>query len=143
LKQATTFLLETLDKITLIPKIVVYDDACHMAKYVLNKNVTGTKFDNSTERSKKLSNMKFAVDRFHFQSHTDSWCKQNCDPDFFDKLININTSVCEQTNYWFGKHKYIMKHMSYDHFHFFMFILSDEYNKFKLIDFEYENLNKK
>ncbi len=142
IKQATTFLLEIIENISTDPKMIIYDDACHLAKYILNKNNTGKRFDNSTERAKKLSSMKFAVDRFHFLTHTNLWCKNNCNPDLFDDLIGINTSVCEQTNYWFGRHKYIMKHMNYEHFHLFLFILSDEYNKFKLIDFEYLKIKK-
>ena len=44
---------------------------------------------------------------------------------------NLNTSVCEQTNYWFGRFKYILKHMNLERFHFLIFLLCDNYNKEK------------
>ena len=46
------------------------------------------------------------ADRFHFKSYKDPNCKQFCNPDsnaFFNKL---NTSICEETNYWFGGNKH-------------------------------------
>jgi len=80
------------------------------------------------------------VDRFHFKSHVDNYCALNNDPDLVEELKGVNTSVCEQTNYWFGGYKHILKHMNYEHFHFIIFILCDEYNKIKLVNQKYHSL---
>lgn len=53
---------------------------------------------------------------------------------------NLNTSVCEQTNYWFGRFKYILKHMNLERFHFLIFLLCDNYNKEKLVHQKYSEL---
>lgn len=119
-----------------IPKVFIYDDACHLKKYVTNK--ASDKFDAKSDRGKRLSNSLIVCDRFHFLTHVDDWCRANCDPDLYPVLENVNTSVCEQTNMWFGGFKHMFKHMNYSHFHFTLYILADEYNKNQLIHKEYE-----
>ena len=112
-----------------------------MEKYITNHNKS-VKFKISSARSKILSNTKVVVDRFHFKSHVDVYCAANNDPDLITDLDDTNTSVCEQTNYWFGRYKYILKHMNLEHFHFFIFIVCDEFNKSKLINQKYNELKK-
>ena len=58
----------------------------------------------------------------------------NNDPDKLEELRDVNTSVWEQTNYWFGRYKHILKHMNYKHFHFMIYILCNEYNQEKIND---------
>ena len=141
--QVTSFLLDLIEISSDIPDIIIYDDACHLAKYVTNKS--SNLFKNNSKRADVLSKKRFFCDRFHFIKHKDDWCQKNCNPDDIPELENINTVVCEETNKWFGGFKYALKHMNYGRFHLMLYILSDEYNKFKLVNNRYEkekSLNK-
>ena len=82
-----------------------------MEKYITNHNKSKL-FTIASYRSIILSKTKVLVDRFHFKTHTDDYCGKNNDPDSIKELDNTNTSVCEQTNYWFGGYKHILKHMN-------------------------------
>ena len=53
----------------------------------------------------------------------------------------INTSVTEETNYYIGRFKHIFKHMNYPRFHFMLYIICDEFNRYKLIQKKYKVLN--
>ena len=122
------------------PKTILYDDACHLKKYVTNKS--SMKFNLSTNRGKNLASKNICVDRFHFTSHVDSWCQLNYDPNKMEELKDVNTSVTEETNYWFGRFKFIFKHMNYERYHFLLYTLSDEFNKFRLLEKKYELVRK-
>ena len=113
-----------------------------MEKYITNHK-NSTKFKIESSRSKILSNTKVVVDRFHYKTHVDGYCSLNNNPHSISDLDGINTSVCEQTNFWFGLYKHILKHMNYEHFHFIIFILCNEFNKEKLIDQRYTKEKKK
>ena len=41
---------------------------------------------------------------------------------------------CEQTNYWAGKYKHSVKHLSYERYLFFLYIIFEEFNNQKLIN---------
>ncbi len=68
--------------------------------------------------------MKLVIDRLHLH--------KNFDANNYDKLFNINTVVCEQTNFWMRRFKYIMKHMNFQRFNFFMYIILNKYNMEKI-----------
>ena len=60
------------------PKCGVYDDGCHLVKFINNH------FDRDlvrTPASEFLSKMRFSVDRVHFTNHVDRWCRQHMNPD--------------------------------------------------------------
>ncbi len=122
------------------PGHILYDDACHLSKYVTNK--ASEKFNNTTERGKIIASSIIACDRFHFCSHVDPWCKSHCDPDLYEGLKGVNTSVTEEINYWFGGFKHAFKHMNYDRYHFMLYIISDEFNKFRLVNYKYNQIRK-
>ena len=127
-------------------KFLVYDNACNLAKMVVNKNTQKEiLFNNTTKLGKAIKDMTIVCDRFHFQKHNDKWCDEHCDPDKHKEMKGINTSTSEQINYWYTRFKHSMKHMNYSRYHFMLFILSDEYNKFELVDYKYEatKINKK
>ena len=69
------------------PKYLIYDNGCNTEKYIL-KHLKQT-----TLRSQILKKTKLVVDRFHFTTHKDShiYCKENCNPDNFEDLKNVNT----------------------------------------------------
>ena len=131
--------MEYLEQSLIKPDIIVYDDACHLEKYVQASN----KFKRDSQRAQLLLQRTIVCDRFHFLLHKDKWCKENCDPDKIKELIGINTSVCEETNLWFGNFKHAVKHMNFERYNFFLFNLADEYNKFKIIHSQYEKKRNK
>lgn len=83
-------------------------------------------------RARKLNSMHIVVDKFHFKTHNDKTCKKYCNPNKFEEIINMNTSVAEQVNYWLSKFKHNVKHMNFERFNFFIFVICDLYNKLKL-----------
>ena len=102
----------------------MYDDACHVLKF-LNKRKK--KIENS-ERGKILIKKKHFIDKLHISNHKDPWCLTHCNPNNENELNGINTVVSEQFNFWCSGFKYMMKHMNYQRFHFFIFIMFDFYN---------------
>ena len=116
------------------PKYLVYDNGCHLEQFI------GEHLKETTLRSQILRKTKIVVDRFHFLEHKDShtYCRENCDPNLFDDLKDINTESSEQTNYWLSGYKHATKHMNDIHFYFFTYIICEEYNKTKLIYHLYE-----
>ena len=138
--QAAVFTMEIIQNVFIWPKTLIYDDGCSLKKYVTNKS--SLLFKQTTERAKKLAETRIVVDRFHFKSHVDEWCRELCDPDLYDDLKDVNSSICEETNYWFSKYKYIFKHMNYERYHFLLYIVLDEFNEANLIRKIYENEKK-
>jgi len=67
-----------------ITDVICYDDACHLKKFSINP-----KRSELTPQSKQLAEMKMAVDKMHMRGHTDSWCKDNCDPKKFTVLEKV------------------------------------------------------
>lgn len=63
---------------------LVYDDGCHLRKFATNKIRCDL-----TETAKRISKMEIVIDRMHFKGHVDQWCRQNCNPDNFDRLKSV------------------------------------------------------
>jgi len=63
---------------------VIYDDACHLKKFAMNKTRS-----TQTDTSRRIASMNLVVDRFHFPGHVDPWCKKNCNPDDFSELEEV------------------------------------------------------
>jgi hypothetical protein len=76
--------------------------------------------------------MRLVIDRLHIKNHKGKQCRKHFDADKIQELLDINTVVCEQTNFWLSRFKYIMKHMNAQRFNFFMYIILDKYNKEKI-----------
>jgi hypothetical protein len=130
LSQVSAFCCGLIDYYDTWPKYLVYDNSCKLRKYVKESN----DFNRSSSRAQTLIETSFVVDRFHFESHsaTDTYCKDHCDANKYEELVDINTSVSEEINFWFSGYKHLLKHMNYERFHFLIFILFDEFNNFKL-----------
>ena len=90
-----------------MPEFIVYDDACHLRRFVEKSNRIKT-----TERLESFSKYKFVVDKLHIQGHIELWCHQNCHPRLHPSLKSVNTVICEQVNVWLGGFKYAIKHMN-------------------------------
>jgi hypothetical protein len=109
-----------------IPQTLLYDNGCKLLKYIEEKS----KYT-KTKRFEELKKMSVLVDRFHFKSHNDSYCKQKCNPNKFNELVGVNTSVAEQINSWFSRYRFT-KYMNQERFNFFLFIIFDMYNEEKI-----------
>lgn len=123
--EATCFLLDFIEQSYHKPSILIYDNACKVSKYSENHSAK------NTERSIHLDKMEHVIDKFHFKNHTEPDCKKYCNPHSLSVLNNLNTSVCEQTNFWFGRYKHMLKSMKLVRFHFFIFTILNEYNTAK------------
>ena len=60
------------------PPTVVYDDGCHLAKFI--QNHFGKDLGTSPA-STLLKDTPFSVDRVHFKNHVGRWCRANMDPE--------------------------------------------------------------
>ena len=122
LLQVSLFLLDFLNY---IPNFIIYDDACHLHPFMEKHNKL------KDERLKKFETLKFTIDRLHIHNHTRPICKEYSS-EKHTELVDINSVVCEETNYWFGGYKHIMKHMNYVRFNFYLYIIFNCYNLEKI-----------
>jgi hypothetical protein len=90
------------------------------------------KRSNQSKRAEIFSKINYAVDKLHIKGHIGKNCKKYCHPDNFPFLRPLNTVICEQKNFWLGKYKYSLKHMSVNRYNFFIFILCDSYNQLNI-----------
>ena len=66
------------------PEVVVYDNACNLAKFCLSREYAFFK------------HTKFVIDRLHMYSH--KACSPVFNPNFHSALTGYNTQICEQFN---------------------------------------------
>jgi hypothetical protein len=122
LTQVSMFFLELLDT---TPKYIVYDNACHLEPFLKDHHKLGQ------ARLLKLNDTKFIIDRLHIHNHVRQICK-NFKCENYEDLKNINSVVCEETNFWLSGYKHIMKHMNSERFVFYLYIILECYNNEKL-----------
>ena len=73
---------------------ICYDDACHLKKFAINPSRSEL-----TEVSKKMSQLEYYIDRFHFPNHVDKWCKKECNP--------FKSDILKEASPSFSHYKYI------------------------------------
>ena len=130
LLQVTSFYLDLIKFSISTPKYYVYDDACHIKPFIENpKNIKS-----QTESYTTLANKIHVIDKLHIQNHNKDKCLKECNPYKWPELHAINTMSCEQTNFWAGKYKHSTKHLSYERYIFFLYIVFDEFNTQKLLN---------
>ena len=100
-------------------KVITYDDACHLAKYVKNHEELF---------KSNINNLEIKVDRFHFKNHIDTWCNKHCNPYTCDSLANVNTEIMEQFFSWIARFSYMVEYMTRYRFRFFILDLVDKHN---------------
>ena len=105
-----------------IPDLFFYDNACNFRKYVLRRT-------NKSERAKRYEDTKIIVDKLHIRGHKGDYCRENCHLDLYPACKPLNSVICEQRNFWLGRYKHALKHMTYFKFHFFLYIICDAYNE--------------
>jgi hypothetical protein len=126
LTQLNFFLFEAYHKDGIVkPKVLVYDDACHLLKFLRNR-------PNSLLCRTLLRGMAIVCDRFHFPNHKDPWCKANVDPGkcTVPGFSKANTQAGEEAFSWMARSKHIFRNMNEAHFLFFMLRLVHLRNKY-------------
>ncbi|KAL1937523.1 hypothetical protein VTO73DRAFT_13109 [Trametes versicolor] len=89
------------------PEIFIYDNNCKLRQHL---NASGDSY---------FSNTGLPVDVFHFKTkhrESDTECQQYCNPAAFPDLVDgdkwqVNSSICEETNAWFGGYLSIVREM--------------------------------
>ena len=118
-------------------KYVAYDRSCDLHPFLRNldrKDVYLAKF--------LLKNVKFFVDRFHVEGHTERCCLHPSDDDpergcyhpankEFAEIKDANTECAEQCFKWLNKYKTIVRNMKQHRFNFFLHIMVDLHNTFR------------
>ena len=104
------------------PKVLAYDDACHLAKFFLNRIGKSAFVDWLFAPDPETGHiLRVVCDRFHFPNHTDKWCIKNVDPSKckvpgFEKS---NTEAGEEGFSWLCHAKHVLQNMNEAHFNFF------------------------
>ena len=101
-----------------ICQCVLYDDACHLKKHVDCRHVYPM-----------LQKLILKIDRFHFQNHTDSWCRKNMDPSTCPLLDDVNTEIMEQIFAWVKGFTSSLRYMNGINFKFFLLDMLDRHNQ--------------
>lgn len=86
----------------------------------------------TSERAAKLEKIKYVVDKLHIKGHVGTECHATVHPNLFPELVNINTVICEQVNFFLGGFKHMLKHMNRARYHFFLFIIFNMWNEVKI-----------
>ena len=128
LSQVYMFLVWLTKEMDNFPKLLAYDDACHLKRFV-NNPVRSNKSDSA----KLLAEIRMVVDKMHFANHVDKWCRRNVNPYTDDLFKDINTEACEQTFHFISKYKYATKHMSYAKYNVFMVYVCNMFNHERLV----------
>ncbi|KAK7013809.1 hypothetical protein R3P38DRAFT_3575169 [Favolaschia claudopus] len=98
------------------PEFFVFDNNCQLDKH--QRSTKDTHFKNTGK----------PVDVFHFKCKhklTDLHCQRYCNPAAFPEFIcdgkwRFNTSICEQTNVWFGGFISIVQDMEVTRYNFYL-----------------------
>ena len=125
LTQVNAFLFEAYHMNKIVsPKVLVYDDACHLKKFCQNR-------PQSPLCQWILGAFPICCDRFHFPNHTSVWCKANVDPAKVkvDGFSKANTQSAEQAFAWLSRSKHIFRHMNQARFFFLLLRLAHLRNK--------------
>lgn len=110
------------------PSFIFYDNNCKLLAHI---RAAGEHY---------LDDVGMPVDVFHAttkHSDGDAFCQQYCNPAGFPELYNdknewvFNSSVCEQTNVWFGRFLAVTREMSEVHFNFFLDEMITTYNSYR------------
>ncbi|CAF1933987.1 unnamed protein product [Rotaria magnacalcarata] len=99
---------------------VVYDDGCHLVKYV--KNHIGRDLA-KTSAMELLASTPISVDRSHFRNHVGDFSRQNMNPDKNPLLNDVKRQAAEQTFSWLKQYANIMSNMGYRHAPLFILTL--------------------
>ncbi len=118
-------------------KYVAYDRSCDLHPFLCNLQKKGAYVANFL-----LKNVKFMVDRFHVEGHTEQCCQPPsvANPtrgryhplhDDFVEIREANTECAEQSFKWLNKYKLIVRNMKQHRFNFFLYVMINLHNTFR------------
>ena len=108
-----------------IPELqaIIHDDSCHVYRYAL-------KHAERSDLAKSVSEMTFALDRFHSSGHTDPWCREHCGIEKHKELLDgYNTSAAETANSTLSRYKCAVRCMGSRTRIFFLSEITDSRNR--------------
>lgn len=99
-----------------MPEILIHDNNCKLRQHL------------EVTQNKHFQNTDLPVDVFHFHTKhciSDLSCQKYCNPAAFSDLIRdrkwrVNSSICEETNAWFGRFLPIVREMEATRYVFFL-----------------------
>ena len=111
-----------------------YDRACGFHPFLVN-----LKKKDIYLATYLLEHVKFMVDRFHVNGHTESCCMPLDNPDckyhpdlnIFSEVSSTNTECAEQAFRWLNKLKFTLRQMSRFKFNFFLIDMVELHNGFR------------
>ncbi len=104
-------------------KYVIYDTACRLSVNFFKNNTID-----------ELKEIKFYIDNFHLFNHKREECHTKFNIKTNPELEKYNTEACEQNYYTMSKYKHILKHMTPNHYSFFVLFLYCEINRRKYLE---------
>ena len=93
--------------------VLLHDNACKFAAFIKNRSQLNPIMQH-------LSTLDMRVDRHHFRNHVGKKCRLNHNPDKCTELNNVNTSIMEQVNNWFGRYRHSARYMNQARFTFYL-----------------------
>ncbi len=99
----------------------MYDNGCQLDKYV-RARIT------NNNRTHAFEDVVFVVDRLHLKGHV-AECKKSYNPDLYEHLDDVGTSINETRNSWISGYKHMVIHMNSMRYHMFFYIVFNEYNR--------------
>ncbi len=131
--QMYLFLVLTVGHGNLIKRLryLGYDRACGLEPFLKNLSAKKVYFAKYL-----LRNMKFLVDKFHCEKHTEPCCmplsnplcKYHPDLPFFSEIRGANTECAEQAFRWLNRFKTSVRSMSRYRFNVFLHVMVDCHN---------------
>ena len=128
ISQVYNFLVYMVKHCEQFPDVLVYDDACHLRRFVQNKN----NFVQVTPANEKISNLEIVCDKLHYRNHTDPWCREHTNPYKHPIANETNTEICEQIFSWLAQYKNIVRGFDESTFLIYICLICDLYNINKL-----------
>jgi hypothetical protein len=113
--EAFSFLLT---RFSTAPRVVVYDFACALQDYCLNREPDFFK------------HTRFVVDRFHWRNHKS--CARSYDMSLYEDLLGLNSQIAEQCNSALRRVKASITQMRQQSFMFNVRLYLDEWNRRKI-----------
>ena len=105
-------------------KVLMHDNACKFATFVKKRK-------DGNEIMEHIASLDMRVDRHHYKNHVERKCKLYHNPDDCPLLEDVNTSVMEQVNSWFGRYRHSARYMNHARFPFYLLVACHLNNKFR------------
>ena len=93
-------------------KVLIHDNACRFSAFVKKRSKQNPIMEH-------ISGLDMRLDRHHYKNHVGENCRANHDPDMCQLLQNVNTSIMEQVNAWFGRFRHSARYMNQARFSFY------------------------